>query len=55
MMYFLVLLENVQSITLRLKIFVTTVKKDKLFFLKSTQELKFIQLKQTKHNEYCIV
>lgn len=34
MKYFLVLLKNVQSIILRLKLFVTTVKKDEIFFEK---------------------
>jgi len=46
MKYFLVLLENVQFIILRLKIFVTTVNMN-FFFFKSTQELKFIELIKT--------
>lgn len=48
MKYFLVLLENVQSIILSLKLFVTTIKKDELFFFLKHSGTKVHILNQNK-------
>lgn len=57
MKYFFVLLENVQPVILRLKLFVTTVKKFELFFFffEKQSGTKVHRVNQNKQNPMNIV